>query len=323
MTDDWIDLAEQRGLISGAQALAVPPNAPLSAAVRIVHLRAGARPPEDAVGLRVAFGCGATAPAAARLAGFEAIERYALQFSSDASETLESVMASDGEIYRMPRTALALGAPGTAGTVSSKGAAAGPSPEAAAMWAVLECLEHGLEARGLTHRLTGWQSPLADWLKTHLRGIDLHVTPYAGVGVLVRAVCADFDGGRPTYGSAFGGALEETVRRAIEEAIVSWRNMAALEHRGVLAQGLAQTEARLFALYRGARADRPACPDADTEASGISPANPSLGDALRAAADVLGQPVAVFDMTAQELPLPVFKAVPVEQRTLSQPEALR
>ncbi|NVO57826.1 YcaO-like family protein [Rhodobacteraceae bacterium B1Z28] len=313
MTDTLIERAETARLISKPSFAEFPKAAPIHAAFRLIELRDGTQPPVGAMARRLSFGTARTREDAARLAGFEAIERYALQFSSDAPENRESLIGSDGATHVMPNHALALGAPDTNGQITSKGAAAGPSYEAAALNAVLECLEHALDPQAYAYALPAEAMPqdLTEWLAAHLRQLDIHLAQVPGIGLLIRAVCADSDGGRPTYGTAFSANLENGIWHAASEAVVSWRNMVTLDHTGVTQDGMDEEEARLFQLYRGARGDRPVSPTARFDVDGWQAPEPTLGAALNAAAEAVGQHVAVFDMTAPEIPLPVVKAVPV------------
>ena len=127
MTDTFIQSAETGKLISKPSFADFPDSAPIHVAFRLIELREGTIAPPGAMKLRVAFGVADTPEQAARLSGFEAIERYALQYCSDQDQTCHSLMASDGGLHEMPRAALAIGAPDTNGSVTSKGAAAGPT----------------------------------------------------------------------------------------------------------------------------------------------------------------------------------------------------
>lgn len=313
MTDTLIERAETARLISKPSFAEFPKDAPIHAAFRLIELRDGALPPKGGMGHRVSFGTGRTREEAARLAGFEAIERYALQYSAEAPRTRESLIASDGASHVMPNDALALGVPGSDGKVTSKGAAAGPTHEAAALWAALECLEHALGSQGFDHLAPDTVLPhdLTQWLHVQLRQLSLHILEVPGIGLLLRAVCADADGGRPTYGSALSANLAQGVWHAASEAVVSWRNMVMLDHNGVTDHGMDAEQARLFRLYRGAQNDRPVAPTRLFDTRAWDSPNPSLTTVLTAASRALGRPVAVFDMTAPEIPLPVVKAVAV------------
>lgn len=313
MTDTLIERAETARLISKPSFAEFPEGAPLHAAFRMIELRDGTEPPVGPMARRVSFGTAPTKAAAARLAGFEAIERYALQHWRGAPDHCESLIASDGQTHRLRRDVLSLGAPATNGQISSKGAAAGPSIEAAALSAALECLEHALGPEQFDAVLPASALPgdLTDWLAVYLRRLEVHLAPVPGVGMLIRAVCADADGGRPTYGSALSADLQRGVWHAASEAVVSWRNMVTLDHNGVTTAGMDPDQLRLFGLYRGARRDRPVPPTEQFDLDGWHSPNPTLGATLAAAAKALNNPVAVFDMTAPDLPLPVVKAVPV------------
>ncbi|WP_209080450.1 YcaO-like family protein [Shimia sp. R9_3] len=314
MTDTFIQSAETGKLVSEPSFADFPDNAPIHVAFRLIELREGTISPPGAMKRRVAFGVADTPEQAARLSGFEAIERYALQYCSDQDQTCHSLMASDGGLHEMPRAALAIGAPDTIGSVTSKGAAAGPTHADAALRAVYECLEHALDQKGeYTHRVAPDCLPQAlnAWLARHLRKLDIHVQPVPDIGLLVRVVCSDFDDGRPSYGTAFDNDLEQGALSAAGEAIVSWRNMVTLEHKGVTPKDMDAEEARFFELYRGARGDRPMSPQQEFSREAWQTLPPDLNRALEYVADVLVKPVAVFDMTAADIPLPVVKAVPI------------
>lgn len=314
MTDTMIKRAETAKLISKPSFAKFPNDAPIHVAFRLIELRPGTQPPVGAMARRIAFGTARSAEEAARLAGFEAIERYALQFSCEASVRCESFIASDDGVHAIDRSQLALGAPETNGEVTSKGAAAGQTIDAAAISAVCECLEHALDAQdAYSHRLPAEALPkdLSTWLAGHLRQLEVHVVQADCAGLLLRAVCADLDGGRPTYGTALSADLRRGVWRAAGEAVVSWRNMVTLDHKGVTPSDMHADEARFFQLYRGARSDRPAAPEALFDHTTWRSASPVLAEVLTFAQKTLGRPIAVFEMTAPELPLPVVKAVPV------------
>ncbi|MEM7087955.1 MAG: YcaO-like family protein [Pseudomonadota bacterium] len=313
MTDAMIARAEAERLVSQPSFAEFPANAPIHAAFRMIKLREGTRPPLGGMNTRVAFGTARTAQDAARLAGFEAIERFALQYSQRHADPRESLLASDGQTHVLPVDALCLGAPATNGKITSKGAAAGPSHEAATMRAILECLEHALGDIASTHMLSAEMLPqdLLRWLHLHLRDLQIQLNVVPEVGLLIRAVCADMDGGRPTYGTALSNQLHTGVWHAASEAVVSWRNMVMLDFNGVTQDGMAPEQKRLFQLYRGAERDRARAPSAPFDADTWHAPDPTLTTVLTAVSTALDQPVAVFDMTAPELPLPVVKAVPV------------
>ncbi|WP_417210460.1 YcaO-like family protein [Antarctobacter sp.] len=314
MAESLIDLAETARLISKPSFAEFPHGAPIHVAFRFLELRAGTRPPAGAMARRVAFGAARTPAQAAQISGFEAIERYALQYCDGLPDTCESLLASDGGTHMVRRDALALGAPASNGRITSKGAAAGPTAEAAALRAVLECLEHGLDDRdAYTHVLPPEVLPsdLTTWLDGNLRKLEVHVAETTGIGLLFRAVCSDRDNGRPTYGTAFSGDVRTGVWQAASEAVVSWRNMVTLDFKGNIPRAMDDHEARLFHLYRGASTDRPIRPGATFDADAWTAPSPTLAAALSAAAKVAGRTVAVFDMTAADIPLPVIKALPI------------
>ncbi len=314
MSAQLIQNAETRKLMSKPSFATFPDKAPIHAAFRLIELRAGTIAPLGAMERRVAFGVGDTPEVAARLSGFEAIERYALQYDADQEQVSRSFISSDSVTHEVSLSALAIGAPETNGTVTSKGAAAGQTRPEAAMRAVYECLEHALDQTGeYTHFTSSDCLPKAlnTWLAEHFRKVEIHLRPVSEIGLLIRVVCCDLDGGRPTYGTAFASELSQGAFSAAGEAIVSWRNMVTLEHKGVTPQDMDAEEIRFFELYRGARGDRPMSPHSEFIRETWHPLTPDLGRALEYAAEVLGKPVAVFDMTAAEIPLPVVKAVPM------------
>ncbi len=314
MTDPHISKAETAKVVSKASFAEFPNNAPLHAAFRTIRLRNGTLPPAGSMPLRIAFGVAETPERAALLAGFEAIERYALQYSKDGPEIFESVLASDGNLHSLPGSRLLLGSPVSIGQIDSKGAAAGPSPEAAAMAAIFEFLEHQLDSQNAYSHIVPQDAVptgLNAWLKRQLRLLSIHAAPLPDVGVLVRAVCSDFLGGRPTFGTAFSANFFDALNSAIGEAVVSWRNMVTLEFNGITTQEMGQQEKRLFEIYRGAQTNPFKTPDRVLDPSELRTPNLTLRDALAVAATVNSGPVGVFDLTVEEIPLPVAKVVAV------------
>ena len=71
--------------------------------------------------------------------------------------------------------------------------------------------------------------------------------------------CSDRDGGRPIFGSAAKPRLEQAVLHAAEEAVFSWRNMIALEHRAALVSTMPPEDRAAVEEYRGAAPPR-LCP---------------------------------------------------------------
>lgn len=314
MTDTMIKRAEAAKLISQPSFANMPAAAPLVVAFRTIELRNGTEEPPGALARRISFGSGPSTEVAARLAGFEAIERYALQYTTDMADTCQSLLSSDGNVHALSRRVLSLGAPGLSGLVTSRGSAAGADGDSAAIRALMECIEGSIDdSDAYSHILPEKALPknMRDWLSRYLRRVELSLAPIAGIGLAVRAICSDLDGGRPTYGSAFSSVAAQAIWRASCEAVVSWRNMVALDFNAVTEEQMDAHEKRLFHLYRGAEKRTSQSPlDIYCLESWETP-RPTLSALLATTEELLGAPVALFDMTAPELPMPVIKAVKI------------
>lgn len=266
---------------------------------------------------RLGVGRANSAEHASFIALAEAAERYSLQFADDRPSTMTPIETVGGPADTIELSRLALGAPRVGPAVTSVGAAAGETLEDAAMRAILELLEHhhverfegdrrhlprvepSLEAVGV-HR---------EWLDGQLRRLEFRARQFETGYWVVLSRCSDFDGGRPTTGSAAGLDPNLTVIAAAEEAIFHWRNMVALESNGVPVTPMTGPERRAFEQYRGAASDGWPKRRASTR---------QLADMHRFRADRkrLGQALArrsgtrlrLFDMTLPEVGVPVVKA---------------
>lgn len=310
--------AVREGLLSPPQPVALPRDFPFHIATCAVDLPKGCLPPPGALSRRLAAGCGWGPAEAARLALFEGVERYSLQYQRDMPAALTPFAAAGGAGDPAPVAALALGVPGAAAPASSKGAAAGVGLESAARRAVLELLEHhhaGAPAgpsaafRRVDPAAVGPLATLASWLDGRYRLLDLRLASFDGYFVAI-AGASDLDGGRRTEGAAAGLGLFDTLVDAAVEAVFHWRNMVALDYAGTAAETLCAEDRAALRRYRGA-AGPVTWPKADGAAAvdGDSVLATSTAELMSALVRTSGLRVRLFDMTNAAIGLPVVKAL--------------
>jgi len=228
-----------KGFISKPHFPFLPPDFPLAIAVSSVQLSTGCKSPAGSR-LRTGAGTGQTKERAGFRALCEAAERFSLQFSPDRPEVLEPFKTLNGLPEAAAGNQLYLGSPN--GTASSVGCAAGKSLEDASERAVLELLEKRdfevtkNECDEVVH-LDAGQVPnlisMHKYLIQRQRFTQLTGHIYSQGFCIVRAVLCDETGGRPTFGSAASSSILTALRKAIEEAVLSWRNMIELERNGI------------------------------------------------------------------------------------------
>ena len=310
-----LEKAIQSGILSQPHTIPLPAGVPFRASVASVALPPGCTPPVGTLPLRIGSGIGPTQEVAEFLALTEAAERYALQYASDRPIQLDPVLTEGGAPASVPITELTIGAPGRPDN-TSKGAAAGVDLEDASQRALLEVLEHfhvapegGLVGRftALDPKLISEVKPHLDYLDSQLRILELTILISPHGYCVVRALCRDFDGGRPTLGSAAGLLLGETIQRATEEALLIWRNMVEIEHRGLPTASVSGRQRRLFRIYRGANRLKLDAPTKDPlESLEIPPGEMGLAQTLHA---VTGQRVRVFDLAIPTLAVSVARVL--------------
>ncbi|PZR00846.1 MAG: hypothetical protein DI533_10080 [Cereibacter sphaeroides] len=288
---------------------------PFQIATVAVALPSGCRPPDNALRHRIATGFGESRSEAATKALAEGAERYALQFRHDMPAWFSPLITVGGPVEDAPAHDLALGAPGAKGAVTSVGAASGDSLESAMLRAVLEQLEH-LHFERLEQGIPELDDPepqqledvksISTWLEGQLRRLDLRLGVFAEGYAMAAARCSDLDGGRATAGSAAGCEAGQALRHAAEEAVFHWRNMVALENRGIDVRDLTGADQAHFRRYRGAsRASLWPEPVKIAQRLAVLPL-PDVGALMSVLAQQTGRRARIFDMTFP--PLGVFTA---------------
>ncbi len=307
-----LEAAFTSGLFGPPHIPFLPDGFPISLAVIAVQPTQGCELPlgERA---RLGTGTGPTRDKAVYKAACEAVERYSLQYDSTLPDLRSPIEVLGGASDPLPQVSLCLGAPG--GNAGSIGCAAGSSLDDAIDRAALELLEHHELARlqsGAEQGITfdpatiSNLASIADYLELGLRQLRAEVVFRRGYA-MVRAVCCDPDGGRPTEGSAAAASIDQATTKAVEEAVFSWRNMIELERNGVAP--VEGEQGRLLRTYRGAEAsllplpkhDPGKQPPAHQEYLNLRP--------LEVLAGVADTRVRVFDMTSPKLGLPVVRVV--------------
>lgn len=309
--------AVSRQVISKPQLQELPRNTPFYAALCVIDLAIDCEPPISGVPRRLATGYSRHPDTAHFLALAEAAERYSLQYSSVRPTILKSFNTSENSARSMSIERLTIGAPGTNGQINSQGCAAGVDLEDASSRAVLELLEHliieeilaGKRACSALPPDSSATSSLDAWLKGQFRQLN-HLVHASDAGYfVVVSRCSDFDGGRPCHGSAAATSLENAVLNSSLEAIFHWRNMVEIERRGTQFERLRNEEELALLEYRGARPRRDwpvaqPLPQTDSEAYELD-----LGELVKELSSLSGSEVLLFDLTVDELEVPVVRAV--------------
>ncbi len=307
-----LEAAVKNGLISAPHFPYLPDKFPVIIASAAVRLIEGCEPPLGGRA-RVGSGTGRTRDAAAMKALYEAAERYSLQYDVTRPDMFVPSETIGGPAEGLSTASLSLGAPG--GGARSIGAAAGKSFDDAVGRAALELLEHfelgrlgsdAVSAEAFDPATIPDLAVTVDYLSKRLRHLKIEAVAAPSGYAVVRAVCCDSDGGRPTEGSAASLSIEAAAVKAVEEAIFSWRNMIELERNGVPpAVGAPDI---LLRTYRGAEALSHPIPQA---ALGKAPPHMERTQKrpVEILASVTGTRVRVFDMTAPALGIHVARVV--------------
>lgn len=302
-------------VISKPHPLPLPSGLPFCAAVCSVSIPVGCVPPSGSVPLRVGCGVGETLETAAFLALAEAAERHAIQYDPQRDASVKPILCAGGPAGSVSFSELTLGAP-AGGCVDSRGSAAGGSLLSATNRALYELLEgYHVGPRGaLRGSFFAFDSCAATFLSPHIAFLssqlrELHiaamVSPH-GYSV-ARVICRDLNKGRCTIGSACGAELKHTIRRAVEEAILLWRNLVEMEARSAPIPNASTHEGVLVHIYRGAaQIDASAC----GEKKETLPSVPAVDTPIaQIVSSVTGSRVRVFDLTAPSVGIPVARAV--------------
>lgn len=314
--EEALQSAITRNLITKPQLQQLPQETPFFAALCVIELPLGCEPPISGAPRRLATGYSPDKDTACFLALAEAAERYSLQYSSTRPTKLEPFMVL-GDSSAIPIEQLTIGAPGTNGRINSQGCAAGADLVDAGRRAVLERLEHLVLERMLTDQASCHLLPaslsemglLDDWLYGQFRKLS-HLVHASDAGYVVTYTrCADFDDGRPCYGSAAATSLETAILSSSLEAIFHWRNMVEIERRGTRFDRLRDEEELALREYRGARPQRnwPEVPVLAELSPSLSP--PDIEDLMGELQSLSGSSVLLFDLTAEDVDVSVVRAV--------------
>ncbi len=307
-----LEAAFSSGLLGPPHFPFLPDKFPVAIAVVAVRPTKGCELPSGERA-RLGTGTGPTRAMAAFKASCEAVERYSIQYDANFPELWWPIKVLCGDGDPLTPTSLCLGAPG--GHAGSIGCATGSNMDDAIDRAALELLEHHELARlnsGAQQSVSfdpatiSNLASVADYLHSGLRHLRAEVVFHSGYPV-VRAICCDPDGGRPTEGSAAAASIEKAATKAVEEAIFSWRNMIELERNGV--PSIDGENGRLLRVFRGAEAASLPLPELN---QGERPPDIQSGlqkRPLEALAEAIGQRIRVFDMTSPQLGLPVARLV--------------
>lgn len=314
-----ISAAEKGKLITPPSYAELSLDCPFHVAFRLVESRAGTMSPDTGTSLRYASGAGFTADEASDISGFEAIERYSIQYSTTLPEEIATAWTNGDTDLTVCIDQITLGSPRPAQEITSKGSATGVSFDDAACRAVMELIEHTLEAKPKLnlYRLDrasavtiGGLRDVREWLGTQLRCIEIAVSFDTNIGYFSKCSCHDASFYRPTFGTAFGLDLSETIRRSCFEAVVSWRNMVSLEFAGTDVKRFQAAEASVFRQYRQEKSFIADLHPSDVQALERHEAGlPTLEHLAQCLLDLSGRPVYLFDLTAPEIEVPVVKAV--------------
>lgn len=307
-----LEQAVENGYISAPHLLEMPSDLPFEAALCTVKLPAGCLPPENPLGVRIGAGVGADEHIATFLAMAEAAERYSLQFTASRPETLHPVRTVGGPSETISIAALTLGSP-SAQRMRSKGSALGETLDEAVQRACLEQLEH-FHIRPDGQLIGGFKvcklsrfKPLHDvqmFLQGQLRELDVRLLSSELGYFVAHVTCRDCDGGRRTFGSAASISRDAAAMRAVQEAVILWRNMIEMEKSAVKLEHLEGEHAKQVAIYRGAE------PFDLKPIGGLSPnrrlvkQRPHIVEVL---SDLTGSRVRVFNLSVGEIGLPVAK----------------
>lgn len=314
-----ISAAENRKLITPASFAELPLDCPFHVAFRLVEPRAGTLPPDMETSLRYASGAGFTADEASDISGYEAVERYSIQYSATLPEKIATAWTNGDAHLNVSVDQITLGSPRPKQEITSRGSATGISFDDAACRAVMELIEHTLEARPKLNLLRldrasadtiGGMGDVRGWLGRQLRCIEIAVSLDANIGYFSKCSCHDTSFYRPTFGTAFGLNLSETIRRSCFEAVVSWRNMVSLEFSGTDVKRFQAAEASVLRQYRQEKSFIEDLKPSDVQGLKRHEAGlPTLERLAQCLLDLSGRPVYLFDLTAPEIEVPVVKAV--------------
>lgn len=310
-----LEAAMRLGKISAPSVFTVSDTFPLTISITSISPQSGCTPASNALGKRIATGCAKNKTDAVFLSMVEAVERYCIQYSDSRGNLLNPFLSTNSEINNIPQSQICIGSPAYPNN-DSIGSAAGNSMEFAAENALLECLEHFHIKNNASeffeldlHSLPPLEY-LVEWLESQYRQLKTQIYESDLGYYIARCVCADFDDGRSTVGTAAAREINVAIFKAAAESIVFWRNMISLENGCVDIDSLNEDEKKAIEEYRGVRKRLPFLADGDLEKNvKKSPRNKryTLSSLVDHFATLSRSDIGLFDMTDPLLAIPVVK----------------
>ncbi len=329
-TKNLIARAERhRGtLIGEPQPVDLSRHCPVSAYLCPVSLPTGCAAPAGQIPVRIGAGASLSAEWARTLALFEAIERFSLQYRTGDPETAAATRLGGSVKGDIPAHRLLLGhpvSPSNGGIVDSRGCSIGRNPVDAAARGLLELIERDAfetwrgGTAGAAQRVVVSGSSrfdeITEWLDGLGRELNLLQMVHPSGAQIVISICCDISGAKPALGSAAGFDAGQTLTRACLESIVSWRNLMAIDLNGLIDEDLPPAHAAILRTYRGqnpipdctAGQAAPVPVPFETENAELSEADQrNMLDALLRSTD---EPVMIFDMTREDVGIPVVRVL--------------
>jgi len=212
--------------------------------------------------------------------------------------------------------------PSDANLLSSQGCASGASLEDAALRGLLELIEvdalrrwksGDAVASPVAWEPIGRQLALAERLLNEGRQLRICRIGHRSTARVFMSICCDIGGARPSIGSAAGIDPTDTLDRALIESVFMWRNLVAMEHRGVQDTDLSPLHLEILKAWRGQIA-LPTIQDSDPAPLGAANApNVPAECSMASLSNAWGESVAVFNMTRQPIGIPVVRVVRLDE----------
>ena len=261
------------------------------------------------------------------LCRFEALERFSVQYRPGDPEFHTPLGILGTSSLPKPSHTLLLGHPDKPPdepAADSRGCSIGVDVFDAAGRAILELVEHEVVEAWLNETLTASAEIVelesTDGLRDIVTWLDgfgrqmraIHFIHPSGTNIVI-AICSDRKGARPVIGSAAGMDPAMALAHACTEAVVSWRNLMAIDMNGIMEDSLPPLHRRGLRLFRGqedlasieadgaVRDPTVLCPDRN----GPTDSRSRLADLVEA----FDREVALFDLTRPETAVPTVRAV--------------
>ena len=311
-----LETAMRLGYISAPSIFAVSDTFPLTISITSISPQPGCTPVCNALGKRIATGCAKNKSDAVFLSMVEAVERYSIQYSDSRENILNSFQSTNSLTKNILQSQICIGSPDNPNN-DSIGSAAGDSMEFASKNALLEYLEHYHVKNSASeffeldiHSLSPLRY-LVEWLESQFRMIKIHIYESDFGYYTARCMCADFDGGRSTVGTATAYDVDVAMFKAVSESLVFWRNMVSLENSCVHIESLNEDEKTAIEEYRGVTLRKPFPSNLHTGERMLENKFHKKKYSLRKLMDHLGtlvnSDISLFDLTDPLLTIPVVK----------------